>query len=89
MSAWWTSRKAVSPTPRASFSIPGLAPGTYDLKIQFLGYSPATVTGIVVEVGKAASITVKMDEVVVKEVKTVEVSAERRLVEVKQGATVR
>ena len=71
------------------FSISGVAFGTFELKVQFLGYKPESHPGVVVAAGKAAVVEFKLEEIVVREEKTVEVSAERRLVEAKQGVTVR
>ena len=71
------------------FTIPGVPVGTYELKVQFLGYKPETVPGVVVAAGKPSNVDVKLEEIVVHEEKAVEVTAERRLVEAKQGATVR
>ncbi len=63
--------------------------GTYELRVQFLGYKPETRPGVVVAAGKGVALEFKLEDVVVHEEKVVEVSAERRLVESKQGATVR
>jgi hypothetical protein len=71
------------------FSIPGVPVGTYDVKVQFLGYKPETQAGVAVAAGKTVVLDLKLEEVVVHEEKQVEVTAERRLVEAKQGATVR
>jgi len=71
------------------FTIPGVPVGTYELRVQFLGYKPETRPGVVVAVGKATAVDFKLEEVIVREEKAVEVTAERRLVEAKQGATVR
>src|ERR1051326_6710336 len=71
------------------FSIPGVPFGTYEVKVQFLGYKPDSPPGVVVGPGKAAPLDFKLEEIVVREEKAVEVTAERRLVEAKQGATVR
>ncbi|HKQ58522.1 MAG TPA: TonB-dependent receptor [Candidatus Eisenbacteria bacterium] len=71
------------------FLITGVAPGTYELRVQFLGYAPAVQAGVVVAAGKSQTINVAMEEIVVQQVKAIEVTAERRLVEVRQGATVR
>jgi outer membrane receptor protein involved in Fe transport len=71
------------------FTILGVPVGTYEIKIQFLGYKPETVPGVVVAAGKPSNVDVKLEEIVVHEEKAVEVTAERRLVEAKQGATVR
>ena len=71
------------------FTIPGVPVGTYEVKVQFLGYTPETRPGIVVAAGKPAIADFKLEEIVVKQEKVVEVTAERRLVEAKQGATVR
>jgi hypothetical protein len=71
------------------FSIAGVPVGTYDVKVQFLGYKAETQPGVVVAAGKTVVLDLKLEEVVVHEEKAVEVTAERRLVEAKQGATVR
>ena len=71
------------------FSIPGVPVGTYDVQVQFLGYKPDTHAGVVVTEGKPSVVEFKLEEIVVRQEKTVEVTAERRLVEAKQGTTVR
>ncbi|MFN8587708.1 MAG: TonB-dependent receptor [Candidatus Eisenbacteria bacterium] len=71
------------------YTISGVPPGTYELKVQFLGYKPGGSTSVVVVAGKATVFNVALEENVVREEKTVEVTAERRLVEARQGATVR
>ena len=71
------------------FSISGVPFGTYELKVQFLGYKAESRPGVVVAAGKGAVVEFKLEEIIVREEKAVEVSAERRLVEAKQGATVR
>ncbi len=71
------------------FSISGVPLGTYELKVQFLGYKAESRPGVVVAAGKGAVVEFKLEEIIVREEKAVEVSAERRLVEAKQGATVR
>ena len=59
------------------------------MRVQFLGYGPFSRPGVVVAPGKVATIDVQLEEVVVHQEKAIEVTAERRLVEVKQGATIR
>jgi hypothetical protein len=71
------------------FLITGLPAGTYEVRVQFLGYKPETRPGIVVVAGKNTTLNFTLEDVVVREEKVVEVTAERRLVEVKQGATIR
>jgi len=71
------------------FTIPSVPVGTYELRVQFLGYKPETRADVVVTAGKGATVDFKLEEVIVREEKAVEVTAERRLVEAKQGATVR
>jgi outer membrane receptor protein involved in Fe transport len=72
-----------------NFVITGVPVGTYEVRIQFLGYKPASRPGVVVVAGKPVAVNFQLEDVVVREEKVVEVSAERRLVEVKQGATIR
>jgi outer membrane receptor protein involved in Fe transport len=71
------------------FLITGVAPGTYEVAVRFLGYRAESRTGVTVTAGKSVVLNFQLSEIVVQEVKTVEVTAERRLVEVKQGTTVR
>jgi len=84
-----TAQKGALTDSEGRFTISGVPVGTYELKIQFLGYKPETVPGVVVAAGKPSNVDVKLEEIVVHEEKAVEVTAERRLVEAKQGATVR
>ncbi|HTK30941.1 MAG TPA: TonB-dependent receptor [Candidatus Saccharimonadaceae bacterium] len=71
------------------FIVSGVPAGTYEVKVQFLGYRPESRPGVVVTAGKTTTVNVDMQDIVVHEEKAVEVNAERRLVEVKQGATIR
>ncbi len=63
--------------------------GTHVVRVQFLGYRPEEQTGVVVSQGKTTTLNFQLADIVVREEKAIEVSAERRLVEVKQGATIR
>ena len=71
------------------FSIPGVPVGTYEVRVQFLGYKAESRPGVSVAAGKPVALEFKLEEVVVRQEKVVEITAERRLVEAKQGATVR
>jgi hypothetical protein len=71
------------------YSVSGIQPGTYEVKVQYLGYRPGSQGAVVVVAGKTVTVNFTLEDVVVREEKAVEVSAERRLVEVKQGSTVR
>ncbi|HTO90555.1 MAG TPA: TonB-dependent receptor [Candidatus Sulfotelmatobacter sp.] len=71
------------------YVVNGVPPGTYEVKVQFLGYAPISKPGVVVAPGKPTSLDFQLEEIVVRQEKVVEVTAERRLVEVRQGATVR
>lgn len=70
------------------FTVKGVPTGTYEVKVQYLGYKPFSANATVLA-GKTVVLDFKIEDVVVHEEKAVEVSAERRLVEVKQGATMR
>ena len=72
-----------------AFQIGGIPIGTYEIRIQFLGYKPFSQPGVVVTAGRATVVNFQLEDIVVHEEKAVEVTAERRLVEVRQGATVR
>ena len=71
------------------FLITGIEPGSYEVRVQFLGYAPFSQPGVVVAAGRSQTLNIALEEVVVRVEKTVEVNADRRLVEVRQGATVR
>jgi len=71
------------------FLIRNVPPGTYEVRCQFLGYEAVSKTGVVVEAGGTVTVDFEMKEIVVAREKEVEVTAERRLVEVRQGATIR
>jgi len=71
------------------FTIAGVPVGTYEVKVQFLGYKTESRPGIEVTAGKPTTADFKLEEIIVRQEKVVEVTAERRLVEAKQGATVR
>lgn len=71
------------------FFIGNVPAGTWEVKVQFLGYLPETRSGVVVTAGKTTTLDFQLQDVVVRQEKAVEVTAERRLVEVKQGATIR
>lgn len=71
------------------YTVSSVPVGTWEVKVQYLGYRPGSQVGVVVVAGKGTTVDFKLEDIVVREEKAVEVSAERRLVEVKQGATVR
>ena len=71
------------------FIVSGIPPGTYEVRFQFLGYAPISRPGVVVTGGKATAVDAAMEEIVVRQEKAIEIVADRKLVEVKQGATVR
>jgi hypothetical protein len=71
------------------FTVSNVPPGTYEVKVQFLGYKPSSQLNVVVVAGKVVPVNFQLEDIVVREEKAIEVTAERRLVEVKQGATVR
>jgi len=74
---------------QGDYVVNGIPVGTYEVKVLFLGYKPDSRPGVVVTAGKPIAVNFQLQDIVVSEVKQVEVSAERRLVEVKQGATLR
>ena len=71
------------------YSMTGVPVGTYELKIQYLGYKPDSRPSVVVTAGKPVVVNFQLEEIVVRQEKEVEVTAERRLVEARQGATMR
>jgi outer membrane receptor protein involved in Fe transport len=71
------------------FLLSGIPAGTYEIRVQFLGYKAESRTGVVVVGGKTTPVSFVLEEIVVRQEKTVEVTAERRLVEARSGATVR
>lgn len=73
---------------KGEFLIPNLAPGTYSVRAQFTGYGPETVAGVVVRAGQTTPLKITMQEIVVKQESTLVVTGQK-LVDVKQGGTVR
>jgi hypothetical protein len=71
------------------YLVGGVPVGTWEVKVQFLGYRAESRTGVTVTANRNVVVNFALEEVVVREEKALEVTAERRLVEVKQGATVR
>ncbi len=69
------------------FTLSNVPPGTYELRVQYLGYKAGVNAAVVVTAGKVTAVNFQLEDVVVHEEKVVEVSAERRLVEVRNGAT--
>jgi hypothetical protein len=83
------AQKGALTDSEGQYLITGVPTGTYEVRVQFLGYSPASLPGTVVTAGRPTTINVQMEEIVVATEKAIEVTAERKLVEVKQGATIR
>src|SRR5258705_1552894 len=83
------AKRGVLTDSEGQFVLSGLLPGTYEVRAQFLGYKADSRTGVVVEAGKALTVDFRLEDIVVREEKAIEVTAERRLVDVKQGTTVR
>jgi len=83
------AKRGVLTDSEGQFLISGVAPGTYEVRVQFLGYKSESRTGVVVVGGRTASVNFTLEEQVVATTKQVEVTAERRLVETRQGTTVR
>src|SRR5262245_37183857 len=71
------------------YLIGGVPAGTCEVRVQYLGYKTESRPGIVVTPNKATPVNFQLEEVVVREEKAIEVNAERRLVESRQGATIR
>ncbi len=71
------------------YRIEHLPPAAYSVKVQYLGYAPETRDSVRVGEGQMATNDVRLRDIVVRSEESVAVTAERRLVEVKQGATAR
>jgi hypothetical protein len=83
-----TQRGALT-TSEGVYQITGVPVGTWEVKAQLLGYKPFSKPGVVITAGKPVTLDITLEDVIVHEEKVVEVTGERQLVEVKQGATVR
>src|SRR5947207_5536909 len=55
------------------YLITGVAPGTYEVRVQFLGYQAISKPGVVVTAGKTVTINFEMNEIVVHEEKVTEI----------------
>jgi len=71
------------------FLVGGLAPGTYEVRVQLLGFKPLSKTVVVAASATPLTQDFKLEELQVQQEKEVEVTGERSLVEIKQGATIR
>ena len=71
------------------YLITGVPADTFEVRVQFLGFAPSSKPGVLVTPGKTTVANFELSEIVVREEKVFEVKAERRLVEVKQGTTIR
>jgi hypothetical protein len=83
------AQKGALTNAEGDFLVTGVPVGTYEVRVQFLGYAPGSQPAVAVTAGKTVAVNFQLSEIVVAQEKTIEVSAERRLVEVKQGATIR
>ena len=83
------AQKGALSNAEGAYTVTGVPVGTYEVRAQFLGYGPQSRPGVVVASGKPITVDFQMAEVVVQQVKEIKVTAERRLVEVNQGATIR
>ena len=83
------AKRGVLTDSEGQYVLSGLPAGLYEIKLQFLGYKPESRTGVKVEAGKRITVDFQLQDIVVREEKQVEVTAERRLVEVRQGTTIR
>lgn len=83
------AKRGVLTDSEGEYILSGLLPGSYEVRAQFLGYKPESRTGVRVEAGKPLTLDFRLEDIIVREEKAIEVTAERRLVDVKQGTTVR
>src|SRR5205085_7262993 len=61
------------------YRLAGVAAGTYQIRVQFLGYQPAAKP-VTVAAGRTVKVDFELADIVVREEKAIEVTAERRLV---------
>ncbi len=64
------------------FKIPGLAPGTYTVKIMMMGYKAIDRPNVVVNAGQTVTIEIALEETVVATTQTINVVGEREVVDV-------
>jgi hypothetical protein len=83
------AKRGVLTDSEGQFQLSGVPPGTYEIRVQFLGYKAGSRPGVIVTGGKPVTVDFQLEEIVVHEEKAIEITAERRLVEVRQGATIR
>ena len=83
------AKRGVLTDSEGQYVLSGLLPGTYEVRAQFLGYKLESRPGVAVVAGKPLTLDFHLEDVIVREEKAIEVTAERRLVDVKQGTTVR
>jgi len=79
------AKRGVLTDSEGQFLISGVAPGSYEVRVQFSRLQVESRAAVVVVGGKKASVNFTLEEQVVTTTKQVEVTAERRLVEARQG----
>src|SRR5437016_5272990 len=83
-----TQRGALT-TSEGAYQVTAVPVGTWEVRAQLLGYKPDSRAGVVVTPGKPTVVDFALEDIIVRQEKVVEVTGERQLVEVKQGATIR
>ena len=43
------------------FTVTGVPPGTYEVKVQYLGYRPGSQTGVVVTAGRSVTVNFSLE----------------------------
>jgi outer membrane receptor protein involved in Fe transport len=71
------------------FSIDGVPPGTYTVKVMMMGYASKTQENVTVQAGLTAEVSFELTETVVVEVPEVVVEAERPMVDTEKTQTKR
>lgn len=63
-----------------SYSIKPIIPGTYTVKVSYVGYNPIEINNVLISSDKMSTLTIKMTKVV-NEIKPVIITADRKLVD--------
>jgi Ca-activated chloride channel homolog len=83
------TRQGAQADDGGNFMIPGVPVGEAEIRVMATGYDPV-IRKVTVDPGATATLDLAFgDQKVVKELESIEVSAEKRIVETRMGATVR
>ncbi len=84
-----SARRGALSDEHGNYRISGVAPGPTELQVRYLGYRP-TARRTLVSPGATSTVDITMTEpLAIQQLESIEVTAQKRILETKQGTTVR